>query len=400
MGSVSCKRPRLNTRPFRVAVLIAAVVIGGCHGDVEPFSANDRDPNEEFVTLRLTYSPGDDRTPTWSQNGDSIYYAAASFDGFSDESMVLVGVPRLGGAAGLLTRNVQVPGTAEHWFEAPNVHPDGERFAYAEVGPPWPSICGSLEPACTPELAEPTLPRLRDVIVRVRHFDATGSIDGDPFLTVPIPGVDYDFNYLNTPRSHEVQNYPFHQLFDEERVSVFRPSWAPDGDQLVYSDGLMLWVWNTSDAPQPVPNTDEGVSPAWRPNGDWIAFTRLERADSSSFTCRYVQEGAPVSTCVLQLTDYEQGRRLLTLVRPDGTGVRELGEGEEPTWSPDGGTLYFRRDNQIWRSAPDGSGAEPIDFTSGGREPAVAPDGLHLAFTVLGERGDYDIWVISLERLP
>jgi Tol biopolymer transport system component len=385
------------------ALALMAASLGGCHGDVEPFSANDRDPNDEFITLRLTFSPGDDQTPTWSQDGDSVYYAATGFDVFSDESVVLVGVPRLGGAAGMITSNVQVPGTAERWLVAPQVHPSGERFAYAEVGPPWPAVCPSIEPSCSPAIDNTALPRLRDVIVRVRRFDATGSVDSDPLVTVPIPGVVYDFNIQNTPRVHVVRNFPFHQLFDEERVSVFRPSWAPTGDRLVFSDGLTLLVWNTSDAPLVLPNTDEGVSPAWSPDGEWIAFSRLERADSSASTCTYISDPPPVPptpTCVQQRTDYDPGRRLLTLVRPDGTDVTQLGEGEDPAWSPDGSALYFRRADQIWRSAPDGSGATPIDFTNGGREPAVSPDGQYLAISVLGERGDYDIWVISLERLP
>jgi Tol biopolymer transport system component len=382
-------------------VCIVAAAIIACQRDVEPFSANDREPNEEFMTLRLTYSPGDDRTPTWSQNGDSIYYAASGFDVFSDESVVLVAIPRLGGAACMMTRNIQIPGSAERWLEAPNVHPDGERFAYAEVGPPWPPACGSIEPSCTPPLDHAELPRLRDVIIRVRRFDATMSTDSDPGLTVPIPGVIYDFNYNQPSRGHVVRNYPFHQLFDEERVSVFRPSWSPDGARLVYSDGLGLMIWNTSDPPQPIPGTEEGVSPAWSPSGEWIAFTRLERADSSFYSCTYQRDpDDPIAPCGQARTEYVQGRRLLTLVRPDGTEVAELGEGEEPAWSPDGGALFFRRDNQIWRSAPEGSGAVPIDFTIGGHEPAVSPDGLHLTIAVLGERGDYDIWVISLERLP
>ena len=118
-----------------------------------------------------------------------------------------------------------------------------------------------------------------------------------------------------------------------------------------------------------MPNTEEGVSPAWSPDGEWIAFTRLERTDSTASSCLYALEN--VELCIQERTDY-QFRRLLMLVHPDGTDVTLLGDGEEPAWSPDGGTLYFRRDNQIWRSAPDGSGAAPIDYTTGGHEPAVA----------------------------
>ena len=76
----------------------------------------------------------------------------------------------------------------------------------------------------------------------------------------------------------------------------------------------------------------------------------------------------------------------------------ELGEGEDPAWSQDGRTLFFRRDDRIFRSGLDGSGAVPIADTQGGRSPAVSPDGRYLAFArrkALG--GDYDVWLVRLQ---
>ncbi len=378
---------------------LAAVAAGGCRDDVAPFSAGDRRLPAEQVAFRLTFNPGDDRTPTWSSDGDSIYYAAGGFDLFSDQANVLVGQPRLGGVARPITTNVQVPGTIERWLIAPEVAPSGERFVYAELGPPWPEVCPGTPVSCNPAVNDASLPRLRVIILRVRRFDATGSAEGDPALTVAIPGVVYDFNILNTPRTHVVHNYPFHQLFDQEGTSVFRPSWAPDGARVVYSDGLQLLIWNVGDdEPQPIPNSSEGVSPAWSPDGALIAFTRLERADSSATTCVYVR--GFVAFCVQERTNYLQGRRILSLIRPDGSGLTELGDGEDPAWSSDGAMLLFRRDDRIWMGEADGRNAVPLSFSEGGREPAISPDGLHLAFSKLSQRGDYDIWVISFELLP
>jgi len=385
-------------------VSLAAAAVAGCHGDVEPFLADDRNPDLEGFTLRLTYNPGDDRTPAWSPNGDSVHYAATGFDVFADESVVLVGLPKDGGAAGLITTNVQVPGTSERWLTAPQISPSGEQLAYAEVGPAWPAVCPGMEIRCDPVQDDPSLPRLREVILRVRRLDATGSVENDPSLAIQIQGVDYDFDIFSSPKFHVVHDYPFHQLFDDEGVAVFRPSWSPDGERLVFSDGLVLRVWRVGDADaQAIPNTDEGVSPAWSPDGQWIAFTRLERADSSSATCGYWQDPPlipPGPSCVTRITNYDQGPRLLNLIRPDGSDLRVLGDGEEPAWSSDGGTLLFRRSNRIWRSAPDGSGAEPLSFTENGHEPTISPEGQYLAFAVHSERGDHDIWVISLEHLP
>jgi Tol biopolymer transport system component len=91
------------------------------------------------------------------------------------------------------------------------------------------------------------------------------------------------------------------------------------------------------------------------------------------------------------------GRHVISIVQPDGSGLTELGEGDEPAWSPDGSTIYFRHADQIWRMAADGSGTEPIPGTDGGREPAVSPDGALLAFARESRFGDYDIWVTRLE---
>jgi dipeptidyl aminopeptidase/acylaminoacyl peptidase len=392
-----------RARSVRAALAGLAALALACRGDVSPFSAADRPGRAEQAALRLTFSRLDDRTPTWSPNGDSVYYAAVGFEGFSAEASVLVAVPRLGGAARPITRNVQIPGGLERRLVAAAVAPDGARFAYAEVGPPWPDPCPNTVISCQPALGDPSLPPLRQVTLRVRRFDATGAVELDPALTVDLPGVLFDDDPFALPREHVVRYYPFHQLYARERASIFRPSWSPDGERLVYSDGLQLYVWEVG-APSgsPIPNTTDGVTPAWSPDGEWIAYTRLERADSSNAFCVYVPPVPPPGlgyTCSQERTDYVMGRRILTVIRPDGGEARELGDGEEPAWSPDGRTLFFRREDRIWRMAIDGSGAESLPFTDGGREPAVSPDGRRLAFARRSQAGDYDIWVLTFEFL-
>ena len=88
--------------------------------------------------------------------------------------------------------------------------------------------------------------------------------------------------------------------------------------------------------------------------------------------------------------------RVIRLTRPDGSERIDLTEGEEPAWTPDGSTLVFRANDQLWRIGRDGSGLAPIPGTAGGREPAVSPDGRLLAFARRAENGMHDIWVVSL----
>jgi Tol biopolymer transport system component len=145
----------------------------------------------------------------------------------------------------------------------------------------------------------------------------------------------------------------------------------------------------------PIPGTQDGVTPAWSPDDEWIAFSRLQRTDSVNHFC--IHPGAFVPCAVQDRTDYELGEAQLTLIRPNGDGVSVLGAGTDPAWSPDGGSLYFHRADAIWRAATDGSSAAPVPGTADGREPAVSPDGRFLAFSRLSANGDYDIWVIALE---
>ena len=176
---------------------------------------------------------------------------------------------------------------------------------------------------------------------------------------------------------------------------VMRPSWSPDGSQVVFSDGRALHLWTVGETgTQIIPGSEDGVWPAWSPDGEWLAFTRLTVVDSSNVSCLYV--GTLGTPCTQEHTDYVPGPHRLTLIRPDGSESMEIGTGDEPAWAPDGSALFFRRSNVIWRSDPDGGSATPIPDTESGREPAVAPDGSQLAFAKRSGRGDYDIWVIQL----
>lgn len=393
MSRRRCLRPRLA----RLVLAASVTALGGCREEVDPFAAKDRGPTPAQQALRLTYSGQDDRTPSWSADGDTVYYSTDGFDGFPDQRGVLVALSRNRGVARQLLPNAQVPGGEERWLLAPRLEPGGERLAFVEMGPLWPAdACPGTTVTCDPP-ADPSLPPLREVTLRVRRFDAVGPLESTPSHFVRVPGVRFDFS--PTPKFHVVANYPFHQLFEQERAAIFRPDWAPDGDSLVYSDGSALFIWQVGSAnAQPIPNSEDGVGPAWSPDGDWIAFSRLERADSSGTTCTYDSgfPGAP-PPCIQERTDYIPGPRVLTLIRPDGSAVRELGEGDEPAWAPDGSALYYRHDGSIWRTALDGTGSERLDFSDGGREPAVSPDGRFLAIARLSPDGDDDIWVLSLD---
>jgi Tol biopolymer transport system component len=370
-----------------------------CRDRVEPYQPVDR-PQNPASPVRLTYSPGDDRMPAWSLNGDTVYYSAESeseqvFPAWTPREWILMKQRRTGSSAETVLPNIQSSDSrTEYWLTSPVPDPERSRLAFIEISELWaPHTCPLRfgPPRCSPSLSEEQSrqPPVRQVRVIVRRLEATHSLDEDESLAVLVAGKEG----IQTAVIHY---HPFQRLFADEGAVVFRASWAPDGERLVFSDGLNLYLWRVGDETAvPVPNTEDGAWPAWGPDGEWIAFTRIEREGSTGAFCRYIDNVGAV-ICTQQRTDYLVGPSVLSLVRPDGSDLRELGEGSEPAWSPDGASLVFRRGNTIWSIGADGTNAEAIPGTEGGREPAVSPDGSYLALAILSDDGDYDIWTIAL----
>ena len=175
---------------------------------------------------------------------------------------------------------------------------------------------------------------------------------------------------------------------------------------MVFSDGLQLRIWNPdTGAARVVPGTDDGASAAWSPDGEWIAFTRYERGPAEMRTCEHYSEGViggvpDTVFCLQQRTAWPIARRTLSLVRPDGSDLRELGDGEDAAWTPDSGALFFRRNDQIHRIELSGGATQAVTGTSGGREPAVSPNGGEVSFARRTAPGNHDIWRLTLDAQP
>ncbi len=89
----------------------ATIALFSCRDDVAPFEATDREPISG--SAQLTFSVKDDRSPSWTLNGDSVYYSAEGFGRLPADPGVLVGMPQEGGVASEILTNVQIPDDSE-----------------------------------------------------------------------------------------------------------------------------------------------------------------------------------------------------------------------------------------------------------------------------------------------
>lgn len=350
---------------------------------------------------RLTFNPGDDRSPAWSMGGDSIVYVAEGFGDLARSAGVLLSIPREGGAARTVFPLVQPKRTTAAALLAPAVEPGSGRIAYAQLLVSE-GVCIGDATSCDPADSQAEPPRLQTGRLRARSPGATTPAEQDPTLAVVFDGVALDDSRhpFNLPGVWITRLHPFQRRFNDEGMLPVRPSWDPAGGRLVTSDGLGLFVWRPGEsAATPIPGTDDGSSPAWSPDGGSIAFTRFDRGAELQTTCQHLTIDPRAGTtvgCVEERTEWPIGRTTIRLIPSSGGTAVEIAEGTEPAWSPDASWVYFARADGIWRIPVAGGQPELIPGTEAGGGPAVSPDGTELAFTKHGEDGKGDIWVVPL----
>jgi TolB protein len=165
--------------------------------------------------------------------------------------------------------------------------------------------------------------------------------------------------------------------------------WSPDGKRLAFSfvktspnqgDVEVYTISADGEDPQPVAATQGQLSheesPAWSPDGKWIAFTSTRHNNQE-----------------------------LYIARPDGKDVKRLTEHSgldaHPAWSPDGKWIAFTTDRwgDLELALLEMGSLKVTRLTeSRGLDdyPAWSPDGKQLAFTT-NRDGNFEIYVVAAD---
>jgi Tol biopolymer transport system component len=169
------------------------------------------------------------------------------------------------------------------------------------------------------------------------------------------------------------------------------PTWAPDGTRLAYvaGDGTISIV--DADGRDEHSLGVTGTEPVWSPDGEWIAYFRsLDEVDvvhpegsgATTVTTGTFNEDVvnhPIlwshDGAFLLVPILNEATHLIELdvVRPDGTGLRSLGPGVYPAWSPTRDVVAFDGADDFTVEAADGT----VLATLGGIQgtPVWSPSG-------------------------
>ncbi|MDP9302232.1 MAG: hypothetical protein M3P43_15265, partial [Actinomycetota bacterium] len=241
--------------------------------------------------------------------------------------------------------------------------------------------------------------------------------DGFQLMLLPTPQQDLD----PTDGAAAAGRVAMQRLTQGSENLDLEPAVSPDGNTVAFVRNDVtdvppsLWLISSDGSYErqltraPV----DAESPAWSPDGTWIAFSAADepkgralyliRPDGSdlSMIARDKVIGAvawsPDGGSIVFSSRPSSGDGLadLWIVSTDGSGLHRLTSSpdvdeSDPTWSPDGRTIAFVTPDGIMQMPSEGGPSEMVIPTSPNGEgrvptsPAWSPDGAYLTFVLLG----------------
>jgi dipeptidyl aminopeptidase/acylaminoacyl peptidase len=182
------------------------------------------------------------------------------------------------------------------------------------------------------------------------------------------------------------------------------PAWSPDGKWIAFVPGPPrngVWMMHANGSNLRRITIGRGIpqDPSWSPNGKWIAFADRHSPRSDSHDIYVVRtNGSGLKRLTRAVVDEVApawgpngeivfaGNHGLWRMRPDGSGKRLLARGVgQVSWSPGGSRMAFTRSGDPWTMKRDGTDAKPVAQIEGDQnQVAWSPDSHWLVMDSVG----------------